>query len=814
MAAGSYFDDGNINAKVAGVLTAIERSTAIIEFSMDGHVLRANDRFLAAMGYEENEILGIHHSLFVDPAYATSESYRAFWSRLRRGEYIADKFRRVGKGGREIWIQATYNPILGADGLPEKVVKCAADITAQEVFARDAQGQLQAISRSKAVAEFDVDGVILNANENFCRLVGYALSEIQGRRHQMFVDPELSESEEYTAFWMALRRGEFQASRFRRIGKGGREIWIEAAYNPIIEADGTVSKIVKFATDITAQELFARDARGQLQAISRAQAVIEFMVDGTILWANDNFCRLMGYRLEEIRAKHHQIFVDAEYASSAEYEDFWSLLSRGAYQAAKYRRFGKGGREVWIQASYNPIYDERGLLVKVVKYATDITDQVARDAEAGELRRLNAELQVAKKDAEEGMRVKSQFLATMSHEIRTPMNGILGMLEVVLRSEMSAAQRDQIVTARDSAASLLHILNDVLDFSKLESGRLELERVPYSLRLVVDEVSSMFEAQVRSKGLAMRVHVDPAVPDWVSGDPTRMRQVLTNLVSNAVKFTDGGAIEVLLQSIGTHDAERLRVEVRDTGVGIDSDVKARLFERFSQADASTTRRFGGTGLGLAICRELVESMEGRIGVESLAGRGSVFWFELPLTPTFEPTAAGGSAITDHLNKRPCDILIAEDNPVNRKVLALLLEPYPHRLTFVGNGVEALEAVKTRGYDLVFMDISMPAMSGPDATREIRKLGGAAATVPIIALTANAMAGDREAYLEAGMTDYVSKPIELDKVLEAIARNAPEGSGQELPWVAERGVAPAEGDDRAVIQDLDRLLAVVRGVHAA
>jgi PAS domain S-box-containing protein len=362
-------------ADFEGQIDAIGKSQAVIEFDVDGKILTANDNFLKAMGYTLDEVQGKHHSLFVDAEYKASREYREFWESLKRGEHQTAEFKRLGKGGREVWIQASYNPILDLNGKPFKVVKYATDVTAQKLRTADFEGQIAAIQKSTAVIEFSMDGTILAANSLFLTTMGYRLDEIQGKHHSLFVAEEYKNSREYRDFWASLNRGEHQAAEYKRLGKGGREVWIQASYNPILDLNGKPFKVVKFATDITAQKLLGADFSGQMAAISKSQAVIEFDLDGIILSANENFLNVMGYSLAEIRGKHHSIFVDAAYKNSAEYREFWSTLKRGEYQAAVYKRLGKGGREVWIQASYNPILDVNGKPCKVVKYATDITDQ-------------------------------------------------------------------------------------------------------------------------------------------------------------------------------------------------------------------------------------------------------------------------------------------------------------------------------------------------------------------------------------------------------------------------------------------------------
>jgi methyl-accepting chemotaxis protein len=359
-----------------GQIDAINKAQAVIEFSLDGRILHANDNFLNTLGYTLAEIKGQHHSMFADPAYSASPEYRLFWDKLGRGEFDAGEYKRIGKGGKEIWIQASYNPIMDTDGKPFKVVKYATDITQSKLQAADFAGQLGAIGKAQAVIEFSLDGKILHANDNFLNTLGYTLAEIKGQHHSMFAEPAYRASTEYRLFWEKLGRGEFDAGEYKRIGKGGREIWIQASYNPIMDMNGKPFKVVKYATDITQSKLQAADFAGQLSAISKAQAVIEFSLDGKILHANDNFLNTLGYTLAEIKGQHHSMFADPVYRASAEYRVFWDKLGRGEFDAGEYKRIGKGGKEIWIQASYNPIMDMNGQPFKVVKYATDVTAQV------------------------------------------------------------------------------------------------------------------------------------------------------------------------------------------------------------------------------------------------------------------------------------------------------------------------------------------------------------------------------------------------------------------------------------------------------
>ncbi|MER2263789.1 methyl-accepting chemotaxis protein [Methylobacterium oxalidis] len=352
---------------------AIDRSLATIEFALDGTILNANENFLAVVGYDLDAIKGRHHRMFVRPDEAGSGAYETFWRGLREGRFQSGEYRRVGRDGREIWLQATYNPVLDRSGRPVSVVKFASDITAQKRADAEYRGAVDAIDLSQAVIQFDLDGTILTANRNFLATVGYSLDEIVGRHHRMFVEPDYAASPDYAAFWATLRRGEYGAGEYKRLGRDGREIWLQASYNPVRDVDGTVVKVVKFASDITIAKRSSADAAGQLAAVNRSQAVIQFDPSGRILDANENFLRAVGYRAEEVRGRHHSMFVAPDYAKGAEYAAFWERLRRGDFIAGTFQRFGRDGRRVWIQASYNPVFEPDGRLAKVVKYATDVT---------------------------------------------------------------------------------------------------------------------------------------------------------------------------------------------------------------------------------------------------------------------------------------------------------------------------------------------------------------------------------------------------------------------------------------------------------
>ena len=496
-------------------------------------------------------------------------------------------------------------------------------------------------------------------------------------------------------------------------------------------------------------------------------AAIESMTDGVILFdAADRFVLCNERTRKDFPDIAHLLVPGAKYEhimtnvvgnelASGDHDDtaegVRSVLETHNDPVARLRRYRQEKDGRWIMLHEHRTDDGGTFVIR-----TDVT-----------------ELHLAKEEAEQANQAKSEFLANMSHELRTPMNGVLGMAALLGRSVLSDHQKHQVERIRQSGEALLHLLDEILDLSKIESGRVEFEALDFNLAKLIDSVTAVMDPRAQQKGLALESAIDPGVAPDLRGDLGRIQQILYNLIGNAIKFTETGAIRVEVRNgKTTSKGIELRFEVGDTGIGIPDAAMDKIFDKFSQADSSTTRLYGGSGLGLSICRQLVEAMGGQIGVDSTEGVGSTFWFTICCETARGKTQAGsGPVSSDRLRGvgRPLSILVAEDNVVNQEVITMTLESDGHVVTCVGNGAEAVHAVQEASYDLILMDIQMPDMDGVTAVKRIRELPGRVADIPIVALTANGMVGDRESYLAAGMNDHAVKPIEADKIFSTIRR---------------------------------------------
>ncbi|MGX4768499.1 methyl-accepting chemotaxis protein [Bradyrhizobium guangdongense] len=526
-------------------LDAVGRSQAMIEFNLDGTIITANQNFLDALGYRLDEIQGKHHSMFVPADQRDSAEYKAFWAALNRGEYQAREFKRIAKDGREVWIEASYNPVLDGNGKTVMIAKVATEITAKKLRSMADASKLAAISRAQAVIEFKLDGTIVTANENFCKALGYSLAEIEGKHHSLFMPAAERDSTTYREFWEKLNRGEYQAGEFKRIGKGGREVWILASYNPVLDDAGKPFGVVKFASDVTAQKLKNADLAGQIAAIDKAQAVIEFNMDGTIITANANFLGALGYSLDEIRGRHHSMFVEPSEREGAAYREFWAALNRGEYQAAEYKRIGKGGKEVYIQASYNPILDLNGKPFKVVKYATDTTRQVLVRMGNERVRGMMESVAAGSEELNASVREIAEAM-TKSRETA------IGAVEQVASAD---AQAQRLTDAAQAMSGIVEMINNITGQINLLALNATIEsaragEAGRGFAVVASEVKGLAN---QAKQATDKIAQEIGSLNGISGDVVSALSSIKQAINNVSEYVTSTAAAIEEQSTVTNE---------------------------------------------------------------------------------------------------------------------------------------------------------------------------------------------------------------------------------------------------------------------
>ena len=582
------------------------------------------------------------------------------------------------------------------------------------------RGQVEAINRSQMMIEFNLDGTIIQANDNYLRAFDYTDADLKGKSHSVFVTEEDRGSTAYKEFWNNLRAGKFQSGEFKRISKHQREIWIVATYNPILGKDGVVTKVVKFATDVTARKRGERELRDQANLLDLSHDTILMRdLSGKIRFWNRGAERMYGYSKEQAVGNISHVLLGTIFPKPLA-EIKADFLKKGHWEGELEHTLQDGTRIV-VASRWVLQRDGNGVPIQVMESNNDITER----KQAEEASRN------AKVEAEFANQAKSDFLANMSHEIRTPVNAITGMVHLALRANPDAKQRAYLTKIDTAAQNLLGIMNDILDVSKIEAGKVTLEHIAFSLDEVLKNVRDIVSEKAAQKQLRLVFSVDPRVPDYLVGDPLRLGQVLINLVNNAVKFTEKGEIAV---NVKVSDAKRdgkdqtagesgnLKFSVSDTGIGMTPPQMAHLFQAFNQADTSFTRKYGGTGLGLAISKQLTELMGGTIWLESEFGVGSVFHFTAAFGVAVAALPQPVSASLSELRTK--SVLVVDDSEKAGLSLVEMLRANGMVARAVASGEEALTALAGgsqagKPFDLVLMDWRLPGIDGIETSRRIK-----------------------------------------------------------------------------------------------
>jgi PAS domain S-box-containing protein len=683
------------------------------------------------------------------------------------------EYRIIRADGASRWIRCSSAPHRRGDGAiawDGFVVD-----TTEEVLRKQALAESEA--RLRTIIDMARDAyVVIDSNDQLIawnvgaeRMFGWSRADVRGMSLADAIFPERYRASHRRRLAQVVAAGglEEPAARVERTAqrRDGTEFSVEYTFVPLRTDEGL--HFHGFIHDISQRktrerELRESEERYRLLVESATDIIARITPDGRCCYVSPSIKRFFGYEPRELVGTSLLDLVHREDADLLQSTTPLLAADKAALALCRFKH--KDGHYVWIEVARRAIVDpETGALRETMLAARDISER-----KEGE-----ATLAATKEEAERANRAKTTFLANMSHEIRTPMHGIIGMIDLLLHTRLDTQQRSYTQIVRDSANSLLAIINDILDISKLEAGHLSLEAIDFEPEKQLQEALELIGPKAAEKGLALHRRVADDARRTLRGDPTRFRQILINLLGNAIKFTEYGSVSVEIScEQRSEDAVVLRVVVSDTGIGIADEAMSRLFTKFTQADETISRRFGGTGLGLAFSKQIVDAMGGKIGVSSRPGEGSRFWFTLPLPIAIAPRPAAAPSASAPAMKtaRPANgkrILLAEDVAINQTIAVAMLNDAGYAVDVADDGGQAIEAVRRNAYDLVLMDAHMPTVSGTEATQAIRKLDPPKNRVPIVALTADAIAGVREKYLAAGFDDFLSKPFDRDELLALV-----------------------------------------------
>jgi PAS domain S-box-containing protein len=766
---------------------------AVVSSGSDGSIVLWNSGAAKIFGYREEEMLGQQLELIMPERFRAM--HRIGMARVRAGgeaRVIGKTVELIGlrQDGNEFPIELTLSTWQTEEGV--FFTGIIRDITARKQTEEALQRAASIVESSDdAILSQTLTGTITSWNRGAENLYGYPATEAIGASVRMLFPPDRVDEEQ--ALIARVERNEaVQHSETVRRRKDGSLVNVSLAISPIIDADGQIIGASKIARDITArlrveQELKEAKITAALRESAQRYSFLADTVpqiiwtarpDGGLDYYNKAWYEYTGSTFEQSR--------DWGWGAVVHPDDLAQCVARwthsfttGAKYEVEYRfRRESDGAYRWHLGRALPLRNEEGEIIQWVGSCTDIDDakliketlEASNDELARRVEERTAELLAAKDTAEAANRAKSEFVANMSHEIRTPMNGVIGMTGLLLDTDLTQEQRDHAHTIKHSGEALLNIINDILDFSKIEAGKLDIEKVDLELPDVIRGAVDLMQGQTKAKGLAFDSQIEADVPVHLRGDGGRLRQVLLNLIGNAIKFTAEGEVKLHVSvDRQTDEMAILRFQIIDTGIGIAPDAQRSLFHAFTQADGSTTRKYGGTGLGLTISKQLVTKMHGHIGVESTLGLGSKFWFTVKLAKSSSVSGVAVETARARNMERVAGqrVLIAEDNVVNQRVVAHQVRRLGYAADTVADGMEALEALSRVPYDIILMDCHMPELDGYETTKRIRATPGGHQPY-IIAITANAMQGDKDFCLAAGMNGYVSKPVrtaELEAALE-------------------------------------------------
>jgi PAS domain S-box-containing protein len=728
----------NANDSVIWVNQAFENITGYNFNDVENHPLR--DILKGIPTPEQKEKL--------DLAISKKESYQAdLWI--------------CRKDGKSIWISVINSVVYNAEGKVDKFIRIIIDITLRKNAEKDLDILSFAARKSPSGTLIrDKDGKVIWMNEALERMLGYTLNEMQGKTLGKRLMGEESDVEEFEKAVEAVKQKKAYELQLKIYRKDGTSIWANLSNSPLLNEMGDVERQITVAVDITERKVAEEQLKLlSLVASSTTSGVVINNRNGEVEWVNKAFEKITGYNLSDVAGKHLGDSLKGELTDVSIIERSRRLSKNKQSFEVDLLAYRKDGQSLWISVINSVILGANDEVDKYIEVIIDITAK----------KKVELELISAKEEAVQLNRAKDMFISVMSHEIRTPLNAVIGMSNILIENDPPESQKENLDILKFSAENLMTLINDVLDFTKIETGNIELEKANVNLREMVQRIVSSMQYKAVEKNIYLKGTVDDALPEFVLADSARLIQVLLNITGNAIKFTDNGGVTIELKVLEESNTNiRIKFSVTDTGIGIANDKLATIFESFKQAEADTTRKYGGTGLGLAISKRLVELYDSRINVESIQGKGSTFWFII----TFNKANGyiNSSNDTMEIGLR-LNVLVVDDNQINRILVNKVLQKWGVKVDFAENGQEAISKVEANlDYDVVLMDVHMPIMGGLEATRIIRaKTDSYFQQLPILALTASMLSSEITQMNQAGMNDFILKPFDPKSLFDKLSK---------------------------------------------
>jgi PAS domain S-box-containing protein len=758
----------------------------LVTISAEGKITDVNNASIKVTGVEREKLVGTDFSIYFTEPKKAKEGYRQVFENGYVADYPLTIKHINGKLTDVVYNASVYkddsNKVLG-------VFAAARDITEQ--------------NKQKLKSEIATKN-LEDSNDSLKLASQYSIGLIESSRDPMFVisvNGKITDTNQATVNATDVSRNNLIGSDFikyftepEKAKSGYQEVFSkgfvidypltikDGHLTPVLfngsvykDENGNIIGAVVVARDITKQKKAERELLQSLKEVTDYKLALDAstIVDitdknGKILFVNDNYLKISKFSFDELIGGTHKM-VNSSFHPPAFMKNLWDTISKGKVWQNQIKNKNKEGGYYWLNMTIVPFLDEQGIPYQYVAISIDVTNQKVLEKELIEAR-IFAELatsiaedakviaQTETKKAEEAVNSKQQFLSNMSHEIRTPMNAIIGFTKVVLKTELTAKQKEYLMAIKMSGDALIVLINDILDLAKVDAGKMTFEKTPFKLHLSIKAMLHLFEPKIQEKNLKLVTHYDKNIPEVLVGDPVRLHQIILNLVSNAVKFTNEGKITVSVHLLSEKDDEvKLKFTIDDTGIGIKDSKTSKIFENFQQATSGTSRIFGGTGLGLAIVKQLVEAQNGTIHVESAVGKGSSFSFILHFMKTDKEAVLEPEIAELNTEIKDTKILVVEDMELNQLLMKTLLDDFGFECEIASNGKIAIEKLKKSNYDIILMDLQMPEMNGFEATKYIRQT--MKLTLPIIALTADVTTVDVAKCKEVGMDDYISKPVD-------------------------------------------------------